>query len=152
EPYLVEKLSGLQVAQTAAESSLRDFGDRLKKRERYVLADDGGGLEKPLVLGGEPVDARGQDRLSSRWNLQHGRRPRQMVSTSLARKGPRLDQCPDALLEEEGIALGPLDQQLLERLKTRGISEQGLQQLDRTLRREGIDAELPVVHLAPPNV
>src|SRR5262249_47198675 len=110
EPRLVEELSGLQVAQAAPDSPLRSFGDRLKKRQRHILADDGGGLEKPFVLGREPVNARGQDRLGRRWNLQRGERPRQMVSASLAGKGLHLDQCPNALLEEEGIALGPLDQ------------------------------------------
>ena len=36
---------------------------RQEQRQRHVLADDGGGLEQPLGLGRQPVDARGQDGL-----------------------------------------------------------------------------------------
>ena len=38
-------------------------------------------------------------------------RPRQPVGAALADQRPGLDQRPDALLQEERVALGPLDQQ-----------------------------------------
>ena len=65
EPGLVEELGGLEVRELGAALLLRSVGDGVKQRERHVLADDGGGLEQPLVLGRQPVDARGQDRLDT---------------------------------------------------------------------------------------
>ena len=44
-------------------------------------------------------------------------RPGQTIGAALPDERPRLDQRPHALLEEERVALGPLDQQSLERLQ-----------------------------------
>jgi hypothetical protein len=38
----------------------------VQEREGHILPDDGRGLEEPLVLGRQPVDARRQDRLRRR--------------------------------------------------------------------------------------
>ena len=46
-------------------------------------------------------------------------RPRQAIRAALAREHLRLDQRADALLEEERVALGPLDQERLERARAR---------------------------------
>ena len=63
EARLVEKLGRLETRETAPQRSSADVRDRLQQRERHVLADDGGGLEQPLVLGREAVDASREDRL-----------------------------------------------------------------------------------------
>ena len=44
---------------------------------------------------------------------------RQPIGAALADQHAGLDQRADALLEEERVALGPLDQQALERLEAR---------------------------------
>src|SRR5262249_22318500 len=75
---------------------------------------------------------------------------RQLVGPSLPRQDLRLDQRPDALLEEERIAFGPLDQQSLERLQLNGGPEQGLEQCLGALRWQWIDAELSIICLTPP--
>jgi hypothetical protein len=119
ESGLVEELRPLQVVEPATERLLRQVGDRLEQGERHVLAHDGCDLEQALVLRGEPVDARCQNRLGGRRDLERLGRLGQLVGTAVARQGFRLDQRPDALLEEEGIALGPLDEEPLEWLKPR---------------------------------
>ncbi len=60
---LVEELGGLQTGEAAAERLLGQLGDGLKEGERHILADHRGGLEQTLLLGGEPVDPGGQNRL-----------------------------------------------------------------------------------------
>ena len=117
EARLVEELGGLEVGEAAAERSSDCSAMAWRRREGHVLADDRGGLEEALVLGREPVDARGQDRLRRRRDLKGLGRLRQAIGAALARQRLGLDQRPDALLEEEGVALGALDQQLLERLQ-----------------------------------
>src|SRR6267143_3369675 len=54
EAGLVEELRGLQAVEPWAERLIREVGDRLKQRDRYVLADDGGRLQKALVVLSEP--------------------------------------------------------------------------------------------------
>src|SRR5262249_11030968 len=58
----------------------------------------------------------------------------------------------DALLQEEGVSLGATNQSPPERFEGRILAEQGRQQLLGTLGRQGIDAQLEVVGLAPPPV
>src|SRR5262249_44761420 len=130
----------------------RPLDESLKEYEGHVLAKNGRGLEVSFVLRREPVDARGEDRLGRRRDLQGLGRLRQLVGPSLPRQDLRLDQRPDALLEEEGIAFGPLDQQSLERLQLNGGPEQGLEQGLGALRWQGIDAELWLKRLSPPAV
>jgi hypothetical protein len=130
-----------------------------QERERNILPDDGGRLKQPLLLGWQPVDARGKDRLDRRLDL-----PRFQTAFGLCRRrrhpiGPpvpdehlRLHQGPHALLEEEGAALGPLDQRAPEGLERRVLAQQGGEQLSGALGRQRIDPELGVVGLAPPGV
>ena len=72
-------------------------------------------------------------------------RLRQPIRVPLPRQRLRLHQRSDALLEEEGVPVGPLDQQSLEGLKSGVIPEQGSQQLFGALRWQGVDPQLPVV-------
>ena len=144
------------MSEAATELLLGRLRDGLEEREGHLVADDGGGLEQSFVLGREPVDPGRQHRLGGRRDLQAvpeivGRR-QQPVGAALAGQDLRLDQRPDALLEEEGVPLGPLDQQSLERLEGRIGPEQDVQQLLGALRWQGIDPELAVVALAAPGV
>jgi hypothetical protein len=63
EARLVEELRSLEVSEPLAQAVLRRFRDRLQQRKGDVLPDDGGGLEEAFLLGWQPVDARGEDRL-----------------------------------------------------------------------------------------
>src|SRR5262245_49223426 len=71
---------------------------------------------------------------------------------AVSAKSPRLNEGPHALLEEEGIGVRPLDQQLLERGEGRVSAEEPIEQLVGTLGWKGIDPELAVVGFAAPGV
>jgi hypothetical protein len=60
---LVEELRGLEVRQAAMQSRLGQLGDGFQEGEKHLGANDGGGLQKPLFLRGQPIDARRQYRL-----------------------------------------------------------------------------------------
>ena len=114
EARLVDELGRLKVSQPATERLLVLVRDRLEESEGNVLPDDRGNLEEPLLLGRQAVDARGQDGLHRSGHVDRGQVVRQLVVASLARQRTRLDQRPDALLDEERVALGALDQESLE--------------------------------------
>ena len=152
EPGLVEELRGLEVGELGAHLGLRRVGNGQEQREGHVLADDRGGLEQPLGLGRQAVDARGQDGLHGGGDRQVLDGPGEPVGAALAGQGRRLHQGPHALLEEEGIRFRPLDQEPLERAECRVGAEERLEQLVGALGRQGIDPELAVVGLAAPGV
>ena len=127
-------------------------GDDPQERERHILPDDGGSLKQPLVLGWQPVDPRRQDRLRRRRDLPRLRRPRHPIGPPIPNEHLGLHQRLHALLEEEGVALGPLDQRALEGLERPVLAQQGGEQLFGGLGRQRIDPELGVVGLAPPRV
>ena len=52
EARLVEELGGLQMGEALAQLLFGRVLDRLKERERHVLADDGGGLQETLLPRG----------------------------------------------------------------------------------------------------
>ena len=124
QTLLVEELGGVQVGEAAAQGVLGQIGDGRQQREGHILADDRGRLEQPLLLRREAVDAGRQDRLHGARHLDGRECPGQLVATALADQHPGLHECPHALLEEEGIALGPLDEEALERAQVGAASEQ----------------------------
>src|SRR5262249_15052386 len=97
-----------------AKTLLRLLRNGLQQRERHVLADYGCRLKQPFVFGRETIDARGEDRLGRGGGVKTLDRPGEPVSPAVPRKRPGLHERPDALLEEEGIALRPLDEHPLE--------------------------------------
>ena len=111
---LVEELGRLQVREPPADILLGVLGDGQEQGEGRVLADDGGSLEEALLLGGESIDAGGQDCLHRRWHLDAGKGLGQAVGAPLPGQHLCLHQRPDALLEKEGVPLGATDQKLLE--------------------------------------
>ena len=69
EAGLVEELGALEVGEATPKLGFVLLGDRLKQGERYVMTDDRGRLEQTLLLGGQPVDARRQNRVDAGRNL-----------------------------------------------------------------------------------
>ena len=116
EAGLVEELGGLEVGEPATQVLLGQLGHGEQEPERHVLADDRGRLEQPLVLGCQAVDAGREDRLDRRRHLDRRGVVRQPVGAPFTDQRPGFHQGPDALLEEQRIALGPLDEGALERV------------------------------------
>ena len=138
EARLVEELGGLKVGEATPKVGFILLGDHLKQRERYVVADDRGRLEQTLLLHGQSVDARGQNRVDT------GRNPGRLDGLGEAiragRPGERLclHEGSYTLLEEERVPLRPFDQHPFEPCQ-RGIStEQDMEKLFRTRRRERV--------------
>src|SRR5262245_30795145 len=127
EPRFVKELGGLKLRQTLAQAILTLIRNRLQKRERHVLADNRSRLEQPLVLGSEPVDADGQDRLRRSGDLQTLPGLLEPIRPALAREDLRLDQRPDALFEEERVSFRSLDKELLYGRQTGIGSEERLE-------------------------
>ena len=155
EARLVEELRGLEAREALAELLLRPLGDRLEQRERHVLADHGGRLEQPLrpraAAGrcgrpGSPGPWRAPGCASERL-ASGGRRPRSPT------RAFGLDQGPHALLQEEGVALGPLDQAALQRLEARRRRRAGRPSSSSALSGgSGSSRSWRVVRLAAPAV
>ena len=111
----IEQLGGLEARERCVQRVVRQLGDGLQQRERHVLADHGSRLEQTLVVGLETVDASGQDRLDRRRHPEVRQILGQTVGTAPTDQRAGLDQAPDALLQEERVALGLLDQVALQR-------------------------------------
>ena len=150
ETRLVEELRGLHPGQSAPEVALVAADDGLEQRQREVAADHRRRLEHPLLLGVQAVDASGQDRLHRRRHADARQRLRQMKGPALTDHDPRLDEGAGALLEEERVALRPLDEERLEREQVRRVAQEGVEQLLGARGREGIEPNLRVVRLVRP--
>ena len=100
----------------------------------------------------QPVDARGEHGLDGGRHLDRVQSFREPERAALAGDHAGLDERPHALLEKERIALGPVEEQALERLQRTARPQQCVEQRRRALGREGIDPELGVVGLAAPAV
>ena len=105
-----------------------------------------------MSSGGQPVDARREDRLHRRRDLPRVRRLRHPIRPALPDEHLGLHEGPHALLQEEGVALGPLDQHPLERLEGPVLAQQGGEQGLGALGRQRVDPQLEVVGLAAPGV
>ena len=149
---LIEKLGGPEVGQAVPQLLFGQLRDRLEDGIGHILSDDRGHLEEALFLPRQPVDPGGQDRLDRGRHLDIVERTHQAVDPTFPDKGLRLDQSPDALLQEEGIPLRALDQEPLERRESAIVSCEGLEQLAGGLRDQRVEAELAVVGLVPPAV
>ena len=77
---------------------------------------------------------------------------RQAIGPRLADQHAGLHQGAHALLQEEGIALGALDQQLLERRQAGVVPQQRLEECVGARRRQRVEPQLRVVGLAAPAV
>src|SRR6266498_1243506 len=145
EGRLVDELRRLQMREAAAQFLLRLPGDGGQQRECDILADDGGRLKEALVLRREAIDASRQDGLDGRRNLDVRERPGQPIRPAFTCEHPRLDESADALLEEQWVPLGPLDQPRLQRIKRGALAEETPEQLANAFGRQRIEPELRVV-------
>jgi hypothetical protein len=126
QAHLVEELRRLQLGQALSEQVLRHVYDLLQQVERHIHADDGGGLEQPPCLDGQPVDARREHRLDGRRYLDALHLPAGAIRAALASERPRLLERTDALFEKERVAFGAIDQRLLEHPETGAVAEERL--------------------------
>ena len=104
QPRLVEELGRLEMSEAVAQLSSGSSAMACSNANGTSLPIDRGGLQQPLVLGREPVDARGQDRLDRRRDLETVRRrasryaPRSpvsaLVSTSVRTLSSRKNGLP----------------------------------------------------------
>src|SRR5690242_152864 len=126
---LVEELRHLEVLEPSAEGVLGQIGDHLEQRERHVLADGRSRLQQSLVLRAQAIDASRENRLHGGGNLNLCDRTPRPVGAPLTLDGPCLEQCANAFLEKEWVALGPRHEEGLERAETGVRAEQRIEQL-----------------------
>ncbi len=148
EARLEQELRLLEPREPRAQRLLGHLDGGGEQREGHVLADDGGGLQEPLLLRPEAVDAGGDDGLHGGGHLDGGERLDEAELAALAHQHLGLDERPDALLEEERIALGALDEETLHRRETLVLAHDAAQELIGPGRRQRVEAELGVVTAA----
>ena len=124
----------------------------LEQRHGHLGAHHGRRLQEPLVLRWQSVDASRQDGLYRGRYLNSQQRLRQAVHAWVAHQHLGLHEGADALLQEEGVALGARNQERLEGHETRIIPQQRLQEFVGVRRGERIKAELRIVGLTAPAV
>jgi hypothetical protein len=112
QPYLVEELRGLEMAEAVPDRVLSQFGDRQEQRKWHILADHGRGLQEVLFFGGESINPRRQHRLNAGRHLKGLDGLGQTIGAALADQRPRLHEFPHALLEKERVTAP--EQELLE--------------------------------------
>ena len=150
EACLVDELGLAQADERGAELLGGRLGDGPEEPGRDRRSDRGRGLQDPLVLGREPVDP-----AASRAWIEGGtwdpvERSGQPIPARLTGEHSRLDQGPDALLEEEGVAARPVDQARRQRLERGVVAKQRPQQLLRAGSTERVHADLRVGGAGPP--
>ena len=132
---------------------LRRVGDREEQRDGHVLADDGGRLEQPLVVGRQAVDAGGQDGLDRGGDLGWLGGPGRDGRRRARRPGPRVSTRVRTLSSRKrGFAFRALDQELLERAEGRVAPRSASSSSSALLGRQRVDPELGVVGLAAPGM
>ena len=97
---LVYELRGLQTRQATPEIVLRQLGDREQQRPGQILADHGRRLEQALVVRGQAIDARRQNRLDRGRHLDRAGILHQAVRAAVADQDLRLHERAHALLEK----------------------------------------------------
>src|SRR5215469_6887676 len=119
---------------------------------RNVLTDDRRCLQQPLVVRRQAVDACREYRLRRRWEPQRADGAGHRVPPAHSGERLRLDHGLDALLQEERVALRPLDKQTLQLAEASVVTQKRIQQLGRASLREGVEPELLVAGSAAPGV
>ena len=87
-----------------------------------------GGLQKALVFGRQPVNPGGQHSLHRGRHLKARQGLDQAIRPTLAAEHLGFDQCPHTFLQEQGIPLSALDQEVLERYEAPIVPQQRLQE------------------------
>ena len=99
EPSLVKELGGLELSEAAAQRAFILAGDCVKKGERHILANHRSGLKQAFVLGREPVDAGGDNRLRGGGDLRGVYGAREPIRAALSGEGARRAQLHPQLAE-----------------------------------------------------
>ena len=94
------------------------------QRERKLFSDHRQRLQQLLLAGGQAIDARRENRLHGRRNLQLGQRLGELDRRRVAHQRALVEQHLYRLFHEERIALGLLDDQALERRQLGAVTEQ----------------------------
>ena len=128
---LIQELRRLQVRQATVQRCLGQLRNGLEQGQGHLGANHGSRLQEPLLLRRQPVDACRQHGLHRGRHLNGRQRLRQAVRPRFAHQHPGLHQGAHALLQEEGVALGARNQELLEGRQAGIIPQQGLQELRR---------------------
>jgi hypothetical protein len=123
---------------------------RAQHRLGEVAADDRRALQHRLVLCGETIDSRGRHRLHAGGQPGLVQRTTQSVGPRLSGECAVLDQGADHLLDEEGIATGPLRQVAGQWGKGRVVTTQFGEHLGHRLGRQREQRDLPVRRVAHP--
>ena len=149
---LVEELAGLQLGEATPEIRLGRPDDLPKDAEGDVVTDDRRRLEPLLLMGRQPVDARGEEGVHARRDLDGVDGAGRAIRPRLADEELRLGQTPHALLEEERVALRARDQEPFEVTELRIGPHERLEKFLGTLARQGVDTQLRVVGLTSPGL
>src|SRR5262244_2530830 len=150
EPRLVEEPGRLEPNEPFAQLLIGSPADLSEQGNRDVPTNHGRRLEQSLLLRLEPVDPGGEQRLHRCRDVNLADIRCEAVRTPFAEEGSCLRQGMDTLLQEEGVSLGALDEEALQRCKAGVLSHQALEECLCTLRHERSDTKLADAGLAPP--
>ena len=109
----------------------------------------GQGLQQLLLLRRQPVDTRREHALHRGRDLHRVHRLGKL-HTSVALQHAVFEQNLDDLLHEEGIGLGPFDDQALDRNQILAVAQQRQEHLLSALSAERVETQLRIIGLAIP--
>jgi hypothetical protein len=101
------ELRGDQLVEPALQLLLRPVSDRGEQLVRELAADHGADLGK-LLDRGQPVEPRHQRIVQVRRDRKRRQRARKLVMIASIGHEARFEHCPGQLLEEQGHAVGTL--------------------------------------------
>jgi hypothetical protein len=148
---LVQKFARPQVGERAMQL-FRRIGDGFEERERHVLANHRGKLQRCLLRRAQPIDPRRDDRGYARGDLDPVGLPDEAVGAAGAGQHARIDEVAHALLEEQRIAFARREQTVPQLREIGRTAEQSRKQLIGACRLERVDAQLRVMCPAAPPV
>ena len=125
---LVDELPGLQPRQQALQRIFGQQGDARQQAPRKCLADHRQGLQQRLLGRLQAVDAGGDHPLHGGRDVQRGRDLLEPVMPALAAQHLFLDQRLHHFFDEERVAFGLRQDQLLEWGQPGGVAQQVPQQ------------------------
>ena len=152
ECRLVQELGPPKPHETGAERLFRQVRHGSEQGEWHILADGSRHLQKRLVVGRQPTDARFEYRVDGSGHLNVVSGKREPIVTAIANEHARLDRRPHALLQEKRVAASAIDQNGFQRRRGDFLSDQAIQKGAGVLDREGIDSNLSVTTLIAPRV
>lgn len=110
---LVEEFRSGEPGQRVPQDRPGDVADLLEHGERDAFAHDGGGLQHPLVVRAETIDARGEDGVHRPRHVAPRGLPPALVGAADTYEHAVLHEVLHHLLDEEWIALRPGEDALL---------------------------------------